>query len=161
MFSCGTKFNDRKWFAFDICGLGCVTLSYSSHAYALYIVHRYLTSESSAALIIFYTLYLPFSMMAIASLIRAQHTDPGAVPLGARPVLEEHEEEGGSDISSLINKDNMNISKTKKLQRGIRRCPKCNNNFKPIRAHHDSVTGRCIVKFGKSLFSFFSFSFME
>lgn len=31
-------------------------------------------------------------------------------------------------------------------QRGIRRCRKCNDNFKPARAHHDSVTGRCIVK---------------
>jgi DHHC palmitoyltransferase len=32
-------------------------------------------------------------------------------------------------------------------QRAIRRCPKCNDNFKPPRAHHDSVTGRCVVKF--------------
>lgn len=29
----------------------------------------------------------------------------------------------------------------------MRRCPKCGENFKPGRAHHDSVTGRCIVKF--------------
>jgi DHHC palmitoyltransferase len=28
----------------------------------------------------------------------------------------------------------------------IRRCHKCGDNFKPPRAHHDSVTGRCIVK---------------
>jgi hypothetical protein len=31
--------------------------------------------------------------------------------------------------------------------RAIRRCHKCNDNFKAPRAHHDSVTGRCIVKF--------------
>ena len=31
--------------------------------------------------------------------------------------------------------------------RALRRCPKCNDNFKPGRAHHDSVTGRCVVKF--------------
>lgn len=31
-------------------------------------------------------------------------------------------------------------------QRGTRRCHKCNDNYKPPRAHHDSVTGRCIVK---------------
>jgi len=30
--------------------------------------------------------------------------------------------------------------------RFIRRCRKCNDNYKPPRAHHDSVTGRCIVK---------------
>lgn len=31
-------------------------------------------------------------------------------------------------------------------KRGTRRCHKCNDNYKPPRAHHDSVTGRCIVK---------------
>ena len=31
--------------------------------------------------------------------------------------------------------------------RGLRRCHKCGENYKPGRAHHDSVTGRCIVKF--------------
>jgi len=31
-------------------------------------------------------------------------------------------------------------------RRGIRRCRKCNDNYKPARSHHDSVTGRCIVK---------------
>lgn len=31
--------------------------------------------------------------------------------------------------------------------RALRRCHKCNDNFKPGRAHHDSVTGRCVVKF--------------
>jgi palmitoyltransferase len=32
-------------------------------------------------------------------------------------------------------------------RRGVRRCHKCEDNYKPPRAHHDSVTGRCIVKF--------------
>ena len=36
---------------------------------------------------------------------------------------------------------------TNNRSRALRRCPKCNDNFKPGRAHHDSVTGRCIVKF--------------
>lgn len=35
---------------------------------------------------------------------------------------------------------------TNKRRRGIRRCRKCQDNYKPPRAHHDSVTGRCIVK---------------
>jgi len=37
-----------------------------------------------------------------------------------------------------------NTNRTNRL--GIRRCRKCQDNFKPPRAHHDSVTGRCIVK---------------
>ncbi len=32
------------------------------------------------------------------------------------------------------------------INRTIHRCRKCNDNYKPSRAHHDSVTGRCIVK---------------
>jgi hypothetical protein len=32
------------------------------------------------------------------------------------------------------------------VTRTIHRCRKCNDNYKPSRAHHDSVTGRCIVK---------------
>jgi hypothetical protein len=31
-------------------------------------------------------------------------------------------------------------------RRGVRRCGTCNDNYKPQRAHHDSITGRCIVK---------------
>jgi hypothetical protein len=31
-------------------------------------------------------------------------------------------------------------------RRGVRRCGKCNDNYKPQRAQHDSITGRCIVK---------------
>jgi len=37
--------------------------------------------------------------------------------------------------------------KSSSRRRGLRRCHKCADNFKAPRAHHDSVTGRCIVKF--------------
>lgn len=88
-------------------------------------------------------------MMAIISLFQAQHTDPGAVPLGARPVLEEDDHDGddtkNSASSSLLSRMDGSQHPKKKIR--IRRCHKCKNNFKPARAHHDSVTGRCIVKF--------------
>jgi len=118
-------------------------------------------------------------------------TDPGAVPLGARPLIPssdpnsssiteegsinlsdknigkpESNEEDQDDNSALLQNGKSDstsmMAKEKKLslekqclmtpltevqrKRGIRRCAKCNDNFKPIRAHHDSVTGRCIVK---------------
>lgn len=149
MFSCGTGFNDKKWFATDICGIGCATLSYSSHIFAFYVVYKYLISDSKTSSIIFYAFYLPVSMMAIISLFQAQHTDPGAVPLGARPVLEEDDHDGddtkNSASSSLLSRMDGSQHPKKKIR--IRRCHKCKNNFKPARAHHDSVTGRCIVKF--------------
>jgi len=37
-------------------------------------------------------------------------------------------------------------SRMKRRDRGLLRCHKCDDNYKPNRAHHDSVTGRCIVK---------------
>lgn len=137
----------------------------------------------------------------------AQHTDPGAIPIGARPLpIVQEEEEGdetflvssallsssSSSPSNIDGNDNhngidsnrqhvepvqnrnkvassnesgdkedkngngfnsnaftANNSRGKKVERrrGVRRCRKCGNNYKPPRAHHDSVTGRCISKF--------------
>lgn len=49
--------------------------------------------------------------------------------------------------SSLL--DGIDVSNVTRVNRkkGVRRCRKCRNNYKPPRAHHDSVTGRCISKF--------------
>lgn len=149
----------------------------------------------------------------------AQHTDPGAIPIGARPLpIEVHEKSSQSDEheSFLASKAMLSSSTTdaydenavttaaattalrdsvhgnnhannlenpttkgttantnsghlmssdangsgsgttngsnhrgRKVERkrGVRRCRKCGNNYKPPRAHHDSVTGRCISKF--------------
>lgn len=171
--------------------------------------------------------------MALGNLIMAQHTDPGSIPVGARPLRIEEEEEHpgeavtGSNINGNVNgngnidededeedevsvqsalllkRDGIDTSivmgkgiqldgnddndangngnqdedgkqhckeidsqkrglsqgsvssssnfqaRQKKIQRkrGIRRCRKCANNYKPPRSHHDSVTGRCISKF--------------
>lgn len=59
----------------------------------------------------------------------------------------ESKERGGPVSSS--GSGNFQARQKKKIQRkrGIRRCRKCANNYKPPRSHHDSVTGRCISKF--------------
>lgn len=90
----------------------------------------------------------------------AQHTDPGAIPLGARPLRiynDEDEQNGdgksesGSVASSLL--DGIDVNKVAARdsnvdrRKGVRRCRKCRGNYKPPRSHHDSVTGRCISKF--------------
>lgn len=82
--------------------------------------------------------------MALINLYTVQHTNPGAVPLGARPLPVQIDNESDNDDQSLL--DGQVVS-TVSRRRGIRRCRKCNNNYKPPRSHHDSVTGRCIVKF--------------
>jgi len=81
--------------------------------------------------------------MALSNLFMAWSSNPGAVPLGARPLPNEDEDEE-NDMAPLKSTTGFEIRKGRK--RGIRRCTKCNGNYKPPRAHHDSVTGRCIVK---------------
>jgi rRNA maturation endonuclease Nob1 len=59
-------------------------------------------------------------------------TDPGAVPKDAKPLpddLEENDYEASYD-------------KKEKYKKYCRRC----KSFKPRRAHHCSICGRCIVK---------------
>jgi hypothetical protein len=127
----------------------------------------------------------------------AQHSNPGVVPLGARPLPvfspvsspcnSDHDgaigngngisvngngneadanididvdinadieidanADGRSLLSSPGNRSGLTLGTggmKRRRGRGIRRCRKCQNNYKPPRAHHDSVTGRCIVKF--------------
>lgn len=53
---------------------------------------------------------------------------------------------GNTSSSTTTDVENAVRAYTQRFPRGVRRCRKCNDNFKPPRAHHDSVTGRCIVK---------------
>ena len=65
--------------------------------------------------------------------------------MGARPLVTIRRAS-----SSTLDESNSNGGgggSNNQRKRALRRCPKCNDNFKPARAHHDSVTGRCIVKF--------------
>ena len=86
-------------------------------------------------------LYVPFSLLALWSLFMACSTNPGAVPLGARPLPTNLSSESESIQTE---RDAARGGLTRR--RGIRRCRKCNDNYKPSRAHHDSVTGRYVVK---------------
>eukprot|EP00804_Cyclotella_cryptica_P029644 CCRYP_019025-RA/>CCRYP_019025-RA protein AED:0.08 eAED:0.08 QI:424/0.5/0.6/1/0/0.2/5/498/378 len=88
-----------------------------------------------------YALYVPFCVLALSSLFMAATTDPGAVPMGARPIPENLAAESDSIVT-----ERDTVRGGLRRRRGIRRCRKCNDNYKPIRAHHDSVTGRCVVK---------------
>lgn len=142
--SIGTSFGSLKWFALDPCGLACVSLSYSFHLYALYVIYTYvITGSGTSATLTFYIAYLPCAILALVHLVKVQFTNPGAVPLGARPLpLLPGEGDGNEDDQSQCF-----LATRVPRRRGIRRCRRCNNNYKPPRSHHDSVTGRCIVKF--------------
>jgi len=122
----------KKWRALDPCGLIGLLLSLSIHVFCFLVVAIYLVEDSLIANGIFLLLYTPSAVLALSSLYMAWITDPGAVPMGARPLVTVRRAASGE---------------LKGISRAIRRCHKCNDNYKPNRAHHDSVTGRCIVKF--------------
>lgn len=140
----GTSFEAEKWLSLDVCGSVGVLSSCLIHIFSFIIITCYVIAGSllsTAAYVLFYT---PTFILSLVSLFMAWTTDPGSVPMGARPLVTVKRASpgtlnGGSSSSGE--------AKSNKRNRPLRRCHKCNDNFKPNRAHHDSVTGRCIVKF--------------
>ena len=132
----GTTFEARRWLSLDPCGLFGITLSTSVHLFACYVITSHLIEGSLFSTAIYILLYIPSLLLALASLFKAWSTDPGATPMGARPLVTVKRAASGEISETNSRRD-----------RAMRRCHKCNDNFKPARAHHDSVTGRCIVKF--------------
>jgi len=154
-----------------------VTFSASFHVFAMIDISIRLLTGSITAIILYLVLYVPFFLLAISSLFMAWSTDPGAVPMGARPLYHpsydeqqissaskssvsdpalleaggvgETNDDNNADMDQLLKRrsdSESSASASLSSQRGVRRCRKCNDNYKPHRAHHDSVTGRCVVK---------------
>ena len=144
----GTSFEAKQWLSLDVCGLFGVGFSWFVHFYALVVNGALLISNSLTASSIYFAMYVPTSFLAMVSLYRAWTTDPGAVPMGARPLtIVRRASTQSLTGDSGDNGNNNNNNNNARRRRGVRRCHKCDDNYKPPRAHHDSVTGRCIVKF--------------
>jgi hypothetical protein len=137
----GTDFTSQRWLSLDPCGLLCVSFSVSIHLFALFAIGFTLISQHLLSQILYGLLYVPFSALALVSLFMATTTDPGAVPMGARPLPANLAAESDSIVT-----ERDTVRGGLRRRRGIRRCRKCDDNYKPPRAHHDSVTGRCVVK---------------
>jgi len=126
----------------DPCGLLCLSLSYALHLFALLASGLVLISHHALAQCLYGILYAPLSILALWSLTMAATTDPGSVPMGARPLPSNLA--SGEDEGVVTERDGARGGLRRR--RGVRRCGKCDDNYKPGRAHHDSVTGRCVVK---------------
>lgn len=110
---------------------------------------RYLTTTGRLTT----TIFVMAAFMAVAAHFKAMTTDPGAVPPDARPLPEpvesllqndepsssETDGVGGEALSESQLISSATPSKTRRL------CRRC-KAFKPERAHHCSVCGRCIIK---------------
>ena len=134
--------DENNRLSLDPCGLLCLSLSYGLHLFALVASGLVLIPRHALAQSLYGALYVPLSVLALWSLTMAATTDPGSVPMGARPLpsnLAAGEGEGVA-VERDVARGGL------RRRRGVRRCGKCDDNYKPGRAHHDSVTGRCIVK---------------
>ena len=135
---CGTHEGARVWLNVDICGLICGSLTwfllfYGSYASTYFIIFPWMNSSWIAYLnILIFNLLV---IMAIYSHIMTMTTDPGAVPKTALPLFDDQQENDHEENKKQIN----GLEKFKKL------CKRC-RHFKPIRAHHCSMCGRCIIK---------------
>ena len=147
--SIGTSFHARRWLSLDPCGCSGVLLSWTVHLYALIIIPLKITSHSMIAILLYVAVYIPAALLAMTSLFQAWTTNPGAVPMGARPLTIVRRASSSLSAHSSSNGENGGNSSSLQVQnsqRGVRRCHKCNDNYKPPRAHHDSVTGRwCVI----------------
>jgi palmitoyltransferase len=132
----GTSFDAKRWLSLYPCGLVGISMTTSVHVFAYGVIACYMIEGSLFSTAVFLLVYTPVVILALSSLYMAWTTDPGAVPMGARPLVTVKRASSGEVAESNGRRD-----------RAIRRCHKCNDNFKAPRAHHDSVTGRCIVKF--------------
>lgn len=189
----GTTFDAKHWLTLEVSGFYGISFSLFIHVYAFIILwYDVVLNDTETGLVstllsnlLFYVCYVPISLLAVVSLFQATFTNPGAVPLGARPFVKvrrilSHRTSSTTDLlpppsssGESVDGNNSNTSNTNTSTApitstggstlaptattavattevdasSIRRCYKCNDNYKPARAHHDSVTGRCIVKF--------------
>lgn len=142
--SCGTTFEAKRWMAMDPGGIVGAILSASLHLYALVVIITHILEDSMVGQIIFIFLYLPAVLMALISLYMAWSTDPGAVPLGARPFIKDIQENNSNTSWEPIGNTSLDNPLSSRLhtslERGlnihqniVRRCHKCEDNYKPPR----------------------------
>jgi hypothetical protein len=144
--SWGTHVEARKWMSFDLMGFLCGSFSLIMHVAALMVIKTHLTYESTTASAAFHLVYAPIAMLALVSFYFAATTNPGAVPLGARPLPSVSEADICRVLAAAPVAHRSKLDTALRRKRSIRRCEHCNNNFQPTKAKHDPITDRCIVQ---------------
>eukprot|EP01062_Namystynia_karyoxenos_P027646 TRINITY_DN2115_c0_g1_i1.p1 TRINITY_DN2115_c0_g1~~TRINITY_DN2115_c0_g1_i1.p1 ORF type:complete len:394 (+),score=67.85 TRINITY_DN2115_c0_g1_i1:173-1183(+) len=124
----GTAPGSRIWLSTDCCGLSMAVITWFLVLWACSTVNGIVTVwlPSSTHGVALRCVFLGIGALALLSHTKAMLTDPGAVPPGAAPMCEEDKQPG----------------QWAPYRRYCRVC----DCYKPPRAHHDSQTGRCVVK---------------
>mmetsp|Transcript_12560 Transcript_12560/g.42464 ORF Transcript_12560/g.42464 Transcript_12560/m.42464 type:complete len:348 (-) Transcript_12560:46-1089(-) len=140
MMGFGTYHGAKQWMNMEPCGLICGCMTYMLIAYAMYAFTTAVVLPWLGLSLLGLTHLLLFNALALVagySQFRAMTTDPGAVPRHARPLP------GDDDEYDQV-EDPM-LGEGQGAQRYKRWCRRC-RTYKPARAHHCSICGRCVVK---------------
>lgn len=131
----GTHDGVKLWINLDFCGIFCGFTTTGLIMYGMFVTTKFVILPwlgFSIFGLLNILLFNSAAVLAAYSHFAAMTTDPGAVPKGANPLPEDEEE-----IDYEIGGNNQNPYK--------KYCRRC-QAFKPSRAHHCSMCGRCIVK---------------
>jgi len=159
---CGTGPFDENWLNLDCCGLFCAMITYGLHLYGMYAVclillppwmstideegYRHMTWMGQFVRLAFSTT----AILAMTAHFKAMTTNPGAVPPDAIPLEESilynnNNNRGAGGDGLGPDHELMTPLRSQPQPRGKKLCRRC-KTFKPKRAHHCSVCGRCIIK---------------
>mmetsp|Transcript_22380 Transcript_22380/g.28969 ORF Transcript_22380/g.28969 Transcript_22380/m.28969 type:complete len:457 (-) Transcript_22380:72-1442(-) len=130
----GTSHSAKHWLSLDCCGLTCAAITEAMIIFSQIVLTRELIQRQIFGYQIHVLLFNILAILSILSHLKAMLSDPGAVPRDAEPLPRD------------ISRAKMAASAAAGLRtRAKGWCHRC-RGYKPPRAHHDSVTGRCIVK---------------
>lgn len=118
---CGTSSNSYIWLVHDYAGGIMAVLVWCLFLFAAFFI-VWLAAEVHSVSWISTNAFLVVWCMSLWAHWKCMLTDPGAVPPYAEPPLPI-----GGDVPETV-------------------CGRCDNTFKPARAHHCRICGRCIVR---------------
>lgn len=156
---CGTGFDNKHWMNTEPCGVICGFMTwglliYGMYASSFYVILPWLGTSFWG---LFHLLgFNGMSILGMYSHLAVMLTDPGSVPKECVPLEDDVQEidfrqanlEGGVDSYNAQMNRNRTSSRShipvtiKKYRKYCKRC----KAFKPIRAHHCSICGRCVIK---------------
>lgn len=131
---CGTSHNAKCWLCTDTCGLVCASLTFFLIVFSMYTMTNQVMATVTVLPGLHVVAFNAVGVMAVVSHLKAMLSDPGAVPKNAEPLP--------GDSSRLKEAMAQGASHRKRAKGFCHRCMA----YKPPRAHHCNVTGRCVVK---------------
>ena len=156
---CGTSHDSKLWMNVEPCGVICGFMTWALLIFGMFatttrVIIPWLGYSFSG---LFHIVLFNFlSILGMYSHLAVMLTDPGAVPKDSAPLEDDVQEIDfrAANLEGGVNSETARINRqrtpsrahipvtVKKYRKFCKRC----KAFKPIRAHHCSICGRCIIK---------------